>query len=144
MRKSGRGDVGFVLLVLQASGGVLGALGLGVVMASPLHAVPALIGPVAQVVLAFAVARHWPQVFSNAVDPGWVPTRMGGSGAPDDLEEGHLTQAWLAASDDAAAKTSGGLWYHREKQKPAAQSLDPRFQDELMAKLAQLTGVKLF
>ena len=53
-------------------------------------------------------------------------------------------QAWLAASDDAAAKTSGGLWYHREKQKPAAQSLDPRFQDELMAKLAQLTGVKLF
>jgi NAD(P)-dependent dehydrogenase (short-subunit alcohol dehydrogenase family) len=94
--------------------------------------------------LAFAVARHWPQVFSNAVDPGWVPTRMGGSGAPDDLEEGHLTQIWLAASDDAAAKTSGGLWYHREKQKPAAQSLDPRFQDELMAKLAQLTGVKLF
>jgi len=54
---SGRADVGFVLLVLQASAGVLGALGLGVVMASPLHAVPALIGPVAQVVLAFAVAR---------------------------------------------------------------------------------------
>ena len=46
-----------MLLVLQASAGVLGALGLGVVMASPLHAVPALIGPVAQVVLAFAVAR---------------------------------------------------------------------------------------
>ena len=94
--------------------------------------------------LAFAVARHWPQVFSNAVDPGWVPTRMGGRGAPDDLEEGHLTQAWLATSDDAAAKTSGGFWYHREKQKPAAQSLEPRFQDELMAKLADLTGVKLF
>ena len=94
--------------------------------------------------LAFAVARRWPQVFSNAVDPGWVPTRMGGSGAPDDLEEGHLTQAWLATSDDAAAKTSGGLWYHRARQKPAAQSLEPRFQDELMEKLAELTGVKLF
>ena len=94
--------------------------------------------------LAFAVARRWPQVYSNAVDPGWVPTRMGGSGAPDDLEEGHLTQAWLATSDDAAAKTSGGLWYHRARQKPAPQSLEPRFQDELMEKLAELTGVKLF
>ena len=94
--------------------------------------------------LAFAVARRWPQVYSNAVDPGWVPTKMGGSGAPDDLEEGHLTQAWLATSDDAAAKTSGGLWYHRARQKPAPQSLEPRFQDELMEKLAELTGVKLF
>jgi NAD(P)-dependent dehydrogenase (short-subunit alcohol dehydrogenase family) len=50
--------------------------------------------------LAFAVARHWPGVSSNAVDPGWVPTRMGGPGAPDDLEEGHRTQTWLATSDD--------------------------------------------
>jgi hypothetical protein len=54
---SGRDDVGFVLLVLQASAGVLGALGLGVIMGSPLHVVPALIGPVAQVVLAVHVAR---------------------------------------------------------------------------------------
>ena len=49
-----------------------------------------------------------------------------------------------ATSDDAAAKTSGGLWYHRARQKPAPQSLEPRFQDELMEKLAELTGVKLF
>ena len=94
--------------------------------------------------LAFAVARNWPKVFSNAVDPGWVPTKMGGSGAPDNLEQGHLTQTWLATSEDAAAKTSGGLWFHRERQKPAAQALDTRFQDELMAKLAQLSGIKLF
>jgi NAD(P)-dependent dehydrogenase (short-subunit alcohol dehydrogenase family) len=26
------------------------------------------------IVLAFAVARLWPGVFSNAVEPGWVPT----------------------------------------------------------------------
>jgi NAD(P)-dependent dehydrogenase (short-subunit alcohol dehydrogenase family) len=93
--------------------------------------------------LAFAVARRWPKVFSNAVDPGWVPTKMGGRGAPDDLEQGHLTQTWLATSDDAAAKTSGGLWHHRRKQEPAAQSLDVSFQDELVAKLATMTGVKL-
>ena len=92
--------------------------------------------------LAFAVARRWPKVLSNAVDPGWVPTKMGGRGAPDDLEEGHLTQTWLATSDDPAAKTSGGLWYHRERQEPAAQSLDHRFQDELISRLAELTGVR--
>lgn len=93
--------------------------------------------------LAFAIARRWPKVYSNAVDPGWVPTKMGGRGAPDDLEQGHLTQTWLATSDDAAAKTSGGLWHHRRRQEPAAQALDVRFQDELVAKLASMTGVRL-
>ncbi|WP_308192090.1 SDR family NAD(P)-dependent oxidoreductase [Arthrobacter sp. AK04] len=42
--------------------------------------------------LAAAVARLWPDIPSNAVDPGWVPTRMGGAGAPDDLRLGHRTQ----------------------------------------------------
>jgi len=50
--------------------------------------------------LAFAVARRWPDVFSNALEPGWVPTKMGGSGAPDDMDQAHLTQAWLAAGED--------------------------------------------
>ena len=29
--------------------------------------------------LALAAARAWPGVLSNAVDPGWVATKMGGS-----------------------------------------------------------------
>lgn len=94
--------------------------------------------------LAFAVARHWPKVLSNAVDPGWVPTKMGGAGAPDDLEQGHLTQTWLATSDDPAARRSGAYWHHRKPRKPAAQSVDPKFQDELVAKLATLTGLEIF
>jgi NAD(P)-dependent dehydrogenase (short-subunit alcohol dehydrogenase family) len=93
--------------------------------------------------LAFAVARRWPNVLSNAVDPGWVPTKMGGSSAPDDLEQGHLTQAWLASSDDPAAKFSGGFWYHQKRQKPAAESLDVAFQDRLITKLTEMTGIKL-
>ena len=48
------------------------------------------------VFLAFAIARRWPEVFSNALGPGWVATRMGGRGAPDDIDQAHLTQAWLA------------------------------------------------
>jgi NAD(P)-dependent dehydrogenase (short-subunit alcohol dehydrogenase family) len=94
--------------------------------------------------LAIAVARHWPDVLSNAVDPGWVPTKMGGPGAPDDLTQGHLTQTWLAVSEDAATKVSGGYWYHRKRNRPAAAALDPGFQDRLMARLAELTGVALF
>jgi NAD(P)-dependent dehydrogenase (short-subunit alcohol dehydrogenase family) len=93
--------------------------------------------------LAFAVARRWPKVLSNAVDPGWVPTKMGGAGAPDDLDMGHLTQTWLAVSDEPAANVSGRYWYHRHQQEPAAEALDPEFQDRLVAKLAELTGVVL-
>jgi NAD(P)-dependent dehydrogenase (short-subunit alcohol dehydrogenase family) len=93
--------------------------------------------------LAFAVARRWPDVLSNAVDPGWVPTKMGGPSAPDDLTKGHLTQTWLAASEDSAAKVSGKYWHHREQHKPAAETLDPTFQDRVVMKFAELTGVSL-
>jgi NAD(P)-dependent dehydrogenase (short-subunit alcohol dehydrogenase family) len=96
------------------------------------------------VALAFAVARHWPDVMSNAVNPGWVPTKMGGAGAPDDLEMGHLTQTWLAVSDDPAARVSGKYWYHRKPQAPAAEALNPGFQDELIGRFAGLTGTALF
>lgn len=94
--------------------------------------------------LAVAVARRWPGVLSHAVDPGWVPTKMGGPGASDDLTMGHLTQTWLAVSDDSAAKVTGGYWYHRQRQNPAADALDPGFQDRLTARLADLTGIALF
>jgi NAD(P)-dependent dehydrogenase (short-subunit alcohol dehydrogenase family) len=94
--------------------------------------------------LALAVARHWPDVLSHAVDPGWVPTKMGGPGAPDDLEQGHLTQTWLAVSDDAAATVSGGYWHHRRRHAPASDASNSRFQDRLSATLAVLTGVALF
>jgi NAD(P)-dependent dehydrogenase (short-subunit alcohol dehydrogenase family) len=94
--------------------------------------------------LALSVARAWPNVLSNAVDPGWVPTKMGGPGASDDLEMGYLTQTWLAVSDDEAAKVSGGYWYHKERQRPAREAGDPEFQSKLMARLAALTGVALF
>ena len=96
------------------------------------------------IALAFAVARKWSNVLSNAVDPGWVPTKMGGPGAPDDLTQGHLTQTWLAVSDDAEAKVSGGYWHHREHRTAAAEAHDHDFQDRLMLQLAELTDLSLF
>ncbi|MGY1603555.1 hypothetical protein [Geodermatophilus sp. SYSU D00815] len=94
-------------------------------------------------VLAFAVARRWPEVFSNAVDPGWVPTRMGGRGAPDDLTLGHRTQEWLAVSDDPGARTTSGYWYHQERREPHPACRDTGVQDDLLAELARHTGTPL-
>jgi NAD(P)-dependent dehydrogenase (short-subunit alcohol dehydrogenase family) len=93
--------------------------------------------------LALAVARRWPDVRANAVDPGWVPTRMGGPGAPDDLELGYLTQTWLAVSDHPEAAATGGYWYHQRRRSPAPAALDESFQDALLDELARLTGVHL-
>jgi NAD(P)-dependent dehydrogenase (short-subunit alcohol dehydrogenase family) len=93
--------------------------------------------------LAFAIARRWRNVASNAVDPGWVPTKMGGRSAPENLEQGHLTQTWLAVSDDEQARTSGHLWKHRVREAPAPQSLDVAFQDQLITRLAAITGTEL-
>jgi hypothetical protein len=68
---------------------------------------------------------------------------MGGPAATGNLQMGYLTQTWLAVSTDAAA-VSGGYWYHRQRQAPAPQARDPAFQDQLMDRLAALTGVTLF
>lgn len=91
--------------------------------------------------LAAAVARRWPEVRSNAVDPGWVPTRMGGPHASDDLVLGHRTQAWLAAGTDPATDVTGRYWYHGEALEPAPMVGDPAFQDTLFEVLARITGV---
>jgi NAD(P)-dependent dehydrogenase (short-subunit alcohol dehydrogenase family) len=93
--------------------------------------------------LAATVARVWPQVLSNAVDPGWVPTKMGGPGAPDDLRLGHLTQEWLATSTDPEALTSGGYWFHQQRHKAHHAVHDERFQNELLDHLVHVTGERL-
>jgi NAD(P)-dependent dehydrogenase (short-subunit alcohol dehydrogenase family) len=92
---------------------------------------------------ALALARRWPDRCVHAVEPGWVPTRMGGPGAPDDLELGHRTQTWLAISDDPDATTSGGYWFHQRRRAPAAAALDETFQDALLEELVRLTDVSL-
>ncbi len=93
--------------------------------------------------LAVAVARIWPDVYSNAVDPGWVPTKMGGPGAPDDLRLGHLTQEWLATSEEAEARSSGGYWFHQRLRTPHPAVHDSHFQDNLVAALARFTAAPL-
>ena len=93
--------------------------------------------------LAFAIARRWPEVFSNSLEPGWVPTKMGGPGAPDDMKQAHLTQAWLAAGDDPKADVTGEYFYHLKRMGPNPQARDPFLQDRLIAICADISGVAL-
>src|SRR5947208_3226736 len=94
-------------------------------------------------VLALALARRWPAVRSNAVDPGWVATKMGGRGAPDDLGLGSETQAWLAVSQDSAAMVSGAYFYHKRRQDTHPASRDVTIQDGLLAPCEELTGTPM-
>ncbi len=93
--------------------------------------------------LALAVARRWPDVRSNAVSPGWVRTRMGGPGANDDLDQGHRTQAWLAAGEDADADVTGGYWYHKRPAELSPAALDTAAQDRLVALCQAVSGIAL-
>ena len=95
------------------------------------------------VVLAFAVARRWPDVVTTAVDPGWIRTALGGPGAWDDVPVGASTQVWLATSDDAAALVSGRYVkrFGTLTANPAAS--DVAVQEAQLARLAELTGVAL-
>jgi NAD(P)-dependent dehydrogenase (short-subunit alcohol dehydrogenase family) len=94
-------------------------------------------------ILAFAIARHWHGVCSNAVDPGWVATRMGGPGAPDDLDAGAVTQVWLAVGDEPAATVSGRYFHHQRPREPHPAVVDPAAQDRLLMALERCSGVAL-
>ncbi len=95
------------------------------------------------VLLAFGVARRWPDTLSNALEPGWVATRMGGRGASDDLHQGHLTQAWLATSDDPSARGTAGYFFHKAPRTPDPATRDEVAQDALLTACADLSGIAL-
>jgi NAD(P)-dependent dehydrogenase (short-subunit alcohol dehydrogenase family) len=94
-------------------------------------------------ILAFALARRWKDVRSNAVEPGWVATRMGGPGAPDDLQKGCETQSWLAVGEDPATNVSGKYFFHQKEREPNPQSLYEDIQDRLIEICERLSGARL-
>ena len=91
--------------------------------------------------LCLAVARKWPAVYANAVDPGWVPTKMGGRGAPDDLQEGYETQVWLAVSNDRKAKVNGQYFHHQEESRHNPEADDTSLQERFLRLCQEVTGV---
>lgn len=93
------------------------------------------------VILSMAVARKWPDVYSNAVNPGWVPTKMGGKSAPDNLEKGAETQAWLTVSNDKEAKVSGRYFYHMREKHFLPEAGEPLVQEKFLALCEEISGI---
>lgn len=91
--------------------------------------------------LCKAVARRWPGVYANAVNPGWVPTKMGGPGAPDNLQKGYETQVWLAESSDQKAKVTGQYFFHQDTKRCNPEAEDVILQDQFLALCEEITGI---
>ena len=95
------------------------------------------------VLLAFAIACHWPGVLSNALEPGWVATKMGGPGAPDDMDAAHRTQVWLAVSQDPAAMVTGKYFFHMRQRIPNPAAHDAGRQDALLDACRRFSGIEM-
>jgi NAD(P)-dependent dehydrogenase (short-subunit alcohol dehydrogenase family) len=93
------------------------------------------------VMLCKAVARKWLDVYVNAVNPGWVQTKMGGNGAPDDLQKGYETQVWLAVSNDEKARVSGRLFFHQKEVRSKPEADDVLVQEEFLNMCKDITGI---
>lgn len=93
--------------------------------------------------LAFAIVNRWQAVYTNTVDPGWVPTKIGGAGAPDDLHAGAYSQSFLAASDAPEARVSGYRFYHMAHQNPNPDVRNKDYQARFLARCAQLTDIAM-
>lgn len=91
--------------------------------------------------LCKAVARKWPEVYANTVNPGWVPTKMGGQGAPDDLQKGYETQVWLAVSNDEKANVSGRYFFHQKESHHNPEADEGQLQEQFLNLCQEITGV---
>ncbi len=95
------------------------------------------------VILAKVAARRWQGVYSNAVNPGWVPTKMGGAGAPDSLEKGYQTQTWLAVSNDIESKVSGRYFFHKKQKYHLPEADDAEVQERFLELCREACGISL-
>jgi len=94
------------------------------------------------ILLAKAISRRWPGVFANAVNPGWVPTKMGGAGAPDNLAKGAETQSWLAVSNDPDALVSGRYFFHRKERNYLPLADDITLQENYLALCEKVSNIR--
>jgi NAD(P)-dependent dehydrogenase (short-subunit alcohol dehydrogenase family) len=91
--------------------------------------------------LCLEVASRWTSTYANAVDPGWVPTKMGGESATDDLQKGYETQVWLAVSNDAKAMVSGKYFFHQREDRHNREADDRSLREKFLGLCAEITGV---
>lgn len=92
------------------------------------------------VLLAFVVARYWPEVASNAVSPGWVSTKMGGSYAPGSMKKATELPTWLATHEKEV--TGSGKYFVAQDQKSLHKAAnDENIQEEFLRICGELSGI---
>jgi NAD(P)-dependent dehydrogenase (short-subunit alcohol dehydrogenase family) len=94
----------------------------------PRYATPYAQSKIALVMLAREQGERWRQrgVDVNACSPGWIATKMGGSGGGS-LAEGIDTPLWLLTDPDLAGTTGRYFWQrHEEEPNPQVEDGDAR------------------
>ncbi|KAF1968560.1 NAD(P)-binding protein [Bimuria novae-zelandiae CBS 107.79] len=96
------------------------------------------------VIFAKAFGRRWPDVKSNSLDPGWLPTKMGGAHASGDVEAAVATYVMLAEGEEKDAQRSG-IYYNPGPIEGKAQAGcdDEDKQERLLSICAEFTGVQV-
>lgn len=70
-----------------------------------------------------AVALRQDNILVNAVEPGWIPTDMGGADAPDDIDAAARLVAWAAALPGSAPDAPTGQVFSMEEPPEGATLL---------------------
>ncbi|KAM3417163.1 hypothetical protein BST61_g8737 [Cercospora zeina] len=94
------------------------------------------------IMLAFGFARKLQDdgvEECNVLDPGWVPTKMGGAGAPDSIDESVQTYVALAEGVGCSGQYFGPAAKEGRRVQPAAKQVET--QEKLFARMADISGV---
>ncbi|KAF9698382.1 hypothetical protein EKO04_003461 [Ascochyta lentis] len=96
------------------------------------------------ILFAKAFARRWPDVQSNALDPGWVATKMGGSAASGSVDAAVETYVLLAEGEENDAKKTG-QYFRPGKRLGSPQNAadDKKLQDRLLDICSEFSEIKL-
>ena len=96
------------------------------------------------IMFAKAFARRWPDVKSNVLDPGWLPTKMGGPHATGDFEAAIATYVMLVEGEAKDAQRSG-IYYEPGPLEARAEAAtdDEEKQERLLQMCAKFTGVNV-
>lgn len=92
--------------------------------------------------MAFAFARKWgPAVRVTSLDPGWVPTKMGGASASGDIKAS--VESYVSLAEGTAQGAGGQHWYHQGKRSFQQGAADQSAQEKLLQELESISGVSV-
>ncbi|CAI7592377.1 unnamed protein product [Penicillium viridicatum] len=93
--------------------------------------------------LANAVAKRFKGTSVTSVHPGYVATKLGGSGATDKMEDGIKTYIMLAEGDYDQSLTGVYFVPNKEIGEPLPETTQEDLQETVVKACEDITGIKL-